>query len=343
MSLVLLTGDRHFSSWSMRGRIILAEKCLDFDELVIELDWPMEYEPSMSYREAGGGCSAPAERIRRIEHTGRWDASLAGRLSRVPTLIDDRTGAVASDAIAIAEYLEEEYQNSPRLLGGQTRVRTDIRNFALHVHADLGPLLHDASYAKSLRTRLPGEPSRHSREQAEWIAENVAWCLEESSGLFLFGDFSLADAMLAPIVQQITRWELVAEPLPRRVREYFDRILTRPSVARHLDEARQPYREIASHPPGSPAWIAAHYRVHENATIINNWQTDMYHELSNQSARTIFSLARQGVGQDEIASSYSKLSGIPREVALEQIADLFSSLHPSNVFDTAIDFSESPF
>jgi glutathione S-transferase len=342
VALYLITGDRHFSSWSMRGHVIMEEKGMDYTEIPIELDWPMDYEGKGVDLEAEAACIAAAAVLRDADPTGLWEHSVTAAFPRVPLLVDDVEGVVVADSVAIADHLDRQYPDTPRLLGRTARERTEILNLTLHVHADLGHLMHDASYGLSLRTHLDAKPTPEAEQNAHWVADTVDHCLARTGGPFLFGAFSLADAMVAPIAQQVAGWRIDIGA-GRPAVDYLARLRARPSVARHLAEANEPYERIAGAPVGGPQWIAAHYRHNERHHVISNWQSDMYHQLANDTARRAFELARGGNDLDGIVDELARGRESARDRIRADVTAFFGLLHPDNVHDTTLEFEDAPF
>lgn len=343
MTLVLFVGDRHFSSWSMRARVIMNEKGVPHLERSIALDWPMDYAGEGFEKEAEAACIAPGHILEDLPEGGVFQRSVTSRFPRVPLLVVPEQDIAVSDSIAIAEYLDEEFPELPPLLGGTARERAEIRNFSLHVHADLGHLMHGASYGLSLRTQLDLGPTPEALDQARWLGATIAWCLGRHGGPYLFGAFSLADAMVAPVAQQIRGWGLdFGQPQGSAADAYLTRLLERPSVAGHLADAREPYDTIAGRAEGTPAWIAAHYRRHESSPVINNWQTDMYHRLENPSARRAFLLAREGKSFPEIVAAVAAEYRAPKDSVSEDLKAFFDQLHPDRILTETSEFADSP-
>ena len=331
--LVLYTGDRHFSSWSMRGRVMVVEKGVDFEERVVELDWPLNTAADGSLiagdgnllRESCAGCVCDRSELVERDAEQLIVAGVAALLPRVPVLVDTGTGAVVSDVLAIGEYLDEQFPARPLLPAAPAR-RAAARSLSAHVHCDLSVLLHEASYAVSLRPEPRPAVPPDAAEQARWLAGTLSDVRDRWGGEFLFGEFSMADAMVAPIAQQFHGWGL---PAPRDVSAYFARLLDRPSVAEHLAQARRPYDLIGEAVPGSPQWIVRHYRYHPGATLLHNWQADICHEVVGPVARRTVELAYQGADLDTITSIIAADFDASRERVAADLTVLFAQLDPT--------------
>jgi glutathione S-transferase len=308
--LVLYVGDKHFSGWSMRGRIAVMEKQVPYQERIVELDWPThETDGGLlivgdgdDRREARSGCGCGADDLMRLDAEGLLENSAASVLPRVPVLVDEVSGSVASDIVALAELLDELYPDSgTRLMGADLRTRAAVRSVAAWAHQDLGHLVGEATYALSLRPGRSGvEMTNRAAQQAAWVCQTVEVLLRRSGGPWVFGEFTLADVMLSTNFQQLHGWRFPIAAAA--VQEYAGQLLARWSVARHLDEARGPYVKIEASRSGSPAWILAHYRYNPRQRLLHDWQSDRCVRLSNQSAVDIVERCIAGDPREQIVA-----------------------------------------
>lgn len=331
--LVLYTGDRFFSSWSMRGRVMVVEKGLEFVERPVELDWPVNPGPDgrmiagdgNRLRESCSGCVCDTEDLAAPDVEGLVAGSVAALLPRVPVLVDDGTGVVASDVLAIAEYLDEQFPDRP-LLPSDAATRAAVRSLSAHLLCDLYVLLHEAPYAVSLRPGQRPPVPDGAAEQARWVGDVLGAVLARWGGEYLFGRFGLADVMLAPIAQQFRGWNL---PAPEPVAAYFARLLERPSVAEHLAQARRPYELIEEAEPGSPQWTVRHYRYRTKAGLLHDWQANRRHELVGPVARRAVDLAYQGADLAALIATIAAEFAAPRERVEADLTGLFAQLDPA--------------
>ncbi|MFI7190177.1 hypothetical protein [Nocardia nova] len=332
--LALYVGDLHFSGWSMRARVAVAEKGLAVTERIIELDWPIQERSDgvlvagdgTGEREAGIGCACDADDLAGADIEGILDDSAMSLLPRVPILTDTETKAVAADVVSIAEYLDEiAPQSGVRLMGATRRHRAMVRSICAWASHDLPFLREGASYARSLRV-TPGTAAPGAVEQARWLCDVVSGLLRRSSGPFLVGDFGLADVMVSTYFQQLRGWHIgIDDPA---VRDYARRLLERPSVADHIDKARAIYRAIDEAPTGSPQWILRHYRYHPGKQLLHDWQRDHCQKLVNATAVQAVRLAYQGLDLDQITQSLAHTYKVSPERVADDVATLFARLSP---------------
>ncbi|WP_107657490.1 glutathione S-transferase family protein [Nocardia suismassiliense] len=334
--LILYVGDLHFSGWSMRGRIILREKQISFEERRIELDWPTTETPEgvltvgdvIEEREAHIGCQCAFTDLQVLDTEGLLAGSVAELLPRVPILVDTDTRAIAADVVSIAEYLDDIASASGAALTGSTAAqRARIRTLSAWASHDLSLLIDDAPYAKSIRPQPPSELNAGAVEQARWVCDTVAALLGNSGGPFVVGDFSLVDVLLSTCFQQITGLGIgIAD---RRVAEYAHRLLQRPSVRDHLDEATAIYRVIDAAEFGSPQWILRHYRYNRELKLLHDWQTDTCVRVRNTTAERIIDLAYAGYDLDAIAASLAGEYRVPLNRATADVHSLLERLTPA--------------
>ncbi|WP_028477885.1 glutathione S-transferase family protein [Nocardia sp. CNY236] len=333
--LVLYIGDHHFSGWSMRGCVAVAEKCVPVTERVVELDWPttenadgvLVVGDAIEEREAYFGCECDPVDLAALDREGMVAGSIAQILPRVPTLVDTDTEVVVTDVLSIAEYLDEiAPQSGVRLMGSTAREQALVRSICGWASHDLASLAHGASYAKSLRPNH-GEPDVKAIIQARWLCDSVAALLDRFGGPFVVGPFSLADVMLSTYFQQIHGWRIgIENPVVAR---YSALLLARSSVAAHLDRARAVYRAINEAQPGSPEWVVRHYRFHRGARLLHNWQADRCERLCNATAEQAVQLAYQGMSLDDITQALADAYRVPIERVGADLAALFAHLAPA--------------
>ena len=143
---------------------------------------------------------------------------------RVPVLIDG--GMPVWESLAIVEYLHEKFPDRrvwPKVLSA----RVHARAIANEMHAGFA----------ALRQACPmnlGKRFRPKVQTAEVMAnvERITGLWKEArrrfggEGQFLFGDFSAADAMYAPVVTRLDTYQL---PVDAEARAYMDAVLAHPA------------------------------------------------------------------------------------------------------------------
>ncbi|MGG5820711.1 glutathione S-transferase family protein [Falsiroseomonas sp. HW251] len=197
----LVIGTKRYSSWSLRGWLMVKLAKLEVEEVVVPL--------------AGGGGT---EAIRAISPNGM-----------VPYL--EHRGARMWESLAIAEYCAEF---APGLWPADRAARAHARSIASEMHAGFRGLrmAMPMNLGRTFpgRGRTPDALADIARVEAIW-----AEALKASGGPFLFGrDFGLADAMYAPVVTRFLTWQ---PDLTATTRTYCEAVRAHPLVAQWYDEA----------------------------------------------------------------------------------------------------------
>ena len=160
--MILVIGNWNYSSWSLRPWIALKTLDFAFDVRRIPLYGPGAKEEILKHSPAG----------------------------KVPVLIDGTT--VVWDSLAILEYLAEK---KPALWPADPAERARARSVAAEMHSGFPSLREHMSM--NVRKRYPGK-GRTPQVLAEIDRIQAIW--SAARGPFLFGAFSAADAMYAPVV-----------------------------------------------------------------------------------------------------------------------------------------------
>lgn len=176
----LIIGNKRYSSWSLRPWLVMTHFGLAFEETLIQLDTPQF-----------------AEEVRRFSPSGR-----------VPCLIDGDISVW--ETLAIIEYLAESFPNEP-IWPRDKAARAVARAISNEMHAGFAalrsacPMNLRRTYA--YRDRGEGAARDVARITALWRDARKRF---GAGGPFLFGDFSAADAMYAPVVLRLTgyNWPL---------------------------------------------------------------------------------------------------------------------------------------
>jgi len=211
----ILTGDKAYSSWSLRGWLLLAAFDLPFEDVPVRM-----YDPAFGAMKA---AKAPARTL----PVGEWDEDGATR--RV------------WDTLAIAETLHERHPEVgiwPR----DAAHRRIARCLAAEMHSSFGALrgacpMNLNREPKPLAARSEGLDADVSRVGALW-----AWALSETGGPWLGGPaFSAADAFFVPVAFRFHSYDLEADG----TRAFADRLLGHAAVRRWTAMAKADPRRIA--------------------------------------------------------------------------------------------------
>src|SRR5215213_3972838 len=170
MALTLVIGNKNYSSWSMRPWMALKAAGIAFEEVVVSL------------------YSGDADKQKILKY------SPAGK---VPILVDG--GVTVWDSLAIIEYTAEKFPEKG-IWPKDVSARAHARSISAEMHSGFVPLrsecsmnIHRPIHRKAL--------SADATADAERLQDMWSECRSKfgQGGPFLFGAFSGADAMYAPI------------------------------------------------------------------------------------------------------------------------------------------------
>lgn len=172
----LFIANKKYSSWSFRPWIALTHKAIAFEEVLVPFDMANGNPEFQKFSPHG----------------------------KVPILVDGET--TIWESLAIMEYVAEKFPEkglwphapverararaiSCEMLSGFIALR---EAFPMHMGRAPKPYAVSAAVQKNLTriTHIWGE------------------CLTASNGPFLFGDFTIADAMFAPVISRIHTYQL---------------------------------------------------------------------------------------------------------------------------------------
>jgi glutathione S-transferase len=201
----LVIANKNYSSWSLRAWLLLREAAIPFEEEIVRFN-----DPAFATRIA---ALSPAQ--------------------RVPVLVDG--DLVVWDSLAIAEYLAEKFPEK-KLWPEDRAARARARSMCAEMHAGFPrlrsrmPMNCEASLPLGLLEVLV------QREVDRMIAMwNDARAAYGTSGPFLFGRFTIADAYFAPIVWRFVTYAI---PLTGAARGYLETMTSLASMQAWLAEAR---------------------------------------------------------------------------------------------------------
>ena len=214
----LVIGDKAFSSWSLRPWLAMRHCRIPFAEERIRLRQP----------------ESKAE-ILRLSPSGK-----------VPALHAD--GVIVSDSLAILEFLAERHPELG-LWPRDPEARAVARSVSAEMHSGFVTLRNEMSM--DLLVRLPTPPIGEALESD--ITRIVAiWrdcrARHGGAGPFLFGTFSNADAMFAPVATRFRTYsvDLASFGDDGQAADYARTILALPEMAEWTHGAEAEMRERAT-------------------------------------------------------------------------------------------------
>src|SRR6185436_12826560 len=142
---------------------------------------------------------------------------------KVPVMIDGATRVW--DSLAILEYLAEKH---PALWPADRAMRAQARSISAEMHSGFPNLRSHMSM--NIRKRYPGK-GRTPEALAE--IERINAIFGAAQGPFLFGAFSAADAMYAPVVLRFRTYEVESN------RKYVEAVLGLPAMKEWIAAAER--------------------------------------------------------------------------------------------------------
>ena len=202
--LTLVIGNKNYSSWSLRAWFLLKEMGLEFDEILLKL-FTDEFEQGI----------------------GKYSPS-----KQVPVLKDKQH--IIWDSLSIAEYLNEQYpdkQNWPK----DSSARILARSLAAEMHSGFF----------TLRSQMPMNCRAENRnikmtDDLQTDIDRIIHIWNECRNLYatqgpwLFGEFSVADAMYAPVAFRFASYSV---NVVDEARTYMDFLLSRPAMQQWKQDA----------------------------------------------------------------------------------------------------------
>lgn len=202
--LTLVIGNKNYSSWSMRPWLLMRQAGIPFDEVRIPL-----YTPESAATLA------------------KWSPS-----GKVPALHGDNI--VVWDSLAICETLAERFPDRD-LWPRDPLARAVAHSISAEMHSGFAALREQMSM--NIRAHWPGQ-GRTTASLADVARILAIWtdCRARfgAGGDFLFGRFSIADAMYAPVV---LRFQTYGVALDGPAKGYAEAILALPALREWVADA----------------------------------------------------------------------------------------------------------
>jgi glutathione S-transferase len=204
--LTIYLGNRNYASWSLRAWLALKATGAPFEEVVIPLFQPGSKETLHKYSPSG----------------------------KVPAL--HHGDIVVWDSLAIGGYLGDIFPEAG-LWPADPAAKALARSICAEMHAGFQALR--SQFPMNIRSSFPGREIT-AEVQADINRVMAIWrqCRNrygEKNGDFLFGPFSVADAMYAPVV---TRFRTYKFDLERESEAYCDAIMAWPAMQEWVAAAR---------------------------------------------------------------------------------------------------------
>src|SRR5579859_906174 len=203
-NLTIVIGNKNYSSWSLRAWLALEHTGQPYSEVLIPFD-PATMHAAIAQHSPSG---------------------------RVPVL--RHGGLVVWDSLAIAEYLAEAFPGAG-LWPDDVAARAVARAVSTEMHAGFAELRE--SMPMDVKARLPGYGrTRGALRDIARVRAIWADCRSRfgTGGPYLFGRFSIADAMFGPVVFRCRSYDVELEGAART---YADAMLADPAMQTWSDAA----------------------------------------------------------------------------------------------------------
>ncbi len=195
--LTLVIGNKNYSSWSLRPWILLRHYKIPFLE----------------------------KRIALFTDSMQADLAAYGSDTKVPVLQDGEH--IVWDSLAILEYISEQYLDG-RGWPTNTKARATARSVCAEMHSSFFHLRE--ALPMNCRKRFKNYPvTNEAQREIDRVKDLWNKCRNQygQNGKWLFGDFSAADAMYAPIALRFAGYDI---ELNNDERSYVDAIIAHPDV-----------------------------------------------------------------------------------------------------------------
>lgn len=210
----LVIGNKNYSSWSLRPWLWMKQEGIPFVEKRVSLytdSYKEELKPYFSNH-------------------------------KVPVLQDGELAVW--DTLAILEYLAEKHPDKNGW-PADSRARAVARSACAEMHSSFTALRH--AMPMSCRKHFPDfEYDDAVQQDVDRISELWAYCREEfgQDGPWLFGAFSIADAMYAPVVLRFQTYDVA---LPSFAREYVNTMLENPHLIEWIEAGKNEIEVLAQY------------------------------------------------------------------------------------------------
>lgn len=204
--LTLIIDNKNYSSWSLRPWIFLKHFNIEFQEQRIAL------------------------------FTDTTDQQLEPYFSnfKVPVLIDDNF--VVWDSLSILEYLSENYLDSQGWPNDK-KARAFARSISAEMHSSFFDLRNELPM--NCRKKFPNyKITPQVQQDINRIKDIWRKCKNEyaSEGHWLFGNYSIADAMYAPVVLRLSEYDVTLSGVEEA---YLRQTLSHPHIIEWIEAGKK--------------------------------------------------------------------------------------------------------
>jgi glutathione S-transferase len=215
-SLTLVIGNKNYSSWSLRPWLLLKQSAIPFEEVRIPLYRTDSAQALQTYSPSG----------------------------LVPVLIHG--DVKVWDSLAICEYVQELFPAIP-MWPRERDARAIARAVSAEMHSGFTAVR--THMPMNCKKSFPGKGlNQASAAEIGRITQLWRDCLNQfgKAGTMLFGDFSIADAMFAPVALRFNTYGVELDDI---CQAYVSTILALPAVQEWITEAKREMEVISDFEP----------------------------------------------------------------------------------------------
>ncbi|MDI4652480.1 MULTISPECIES: glutathione S-transferase family protein [Pseudoalteromonas] len=197
----LFIGNKNYSTWSLRAWYLLSKFNVSFKEQQLVLDTPEFYDA----------------------------LKIKFPVPKVPALIDGEL--TVWDSLAICEYINDAYLNGAAW-PSEIAQRAKARSLAAEMHSGFAALRNEMPM--NIRAKRHVELSGQAKKDIARIDEIFSTQQQSYPNAWLFGEFSIADAMFAPVVLRFKTYQVT---LSHAAQAYCQHVLSCPVMQSWISEA----------------------------------------------------------------------------------------------------------
>jgi len=210
----LIIGNKNYSSWSLRPWLLMKVKNVPFNEIKVPLYIEGSKDKLLSF--------SPSGKVPAFEHEGNsvWDS------------------------LAICEHIADLYPDN-KCWPENINQRALARSISHEMHSGL-LAIRNTLHMNCRKLITFKKISQELRTDITRVCDIWQYCRKQhsNSGKFLFGEFSIADAMYAPIVLRFNSYGIEVGDIEK---EYMDNILSIPSLQKWIAEGIQEKEHLAEY------------------------------------------------------------------------------------------------
>lgn len=201
----IVIGNKNYSSWSLRGWLALRVTGVEFDEVHVLLRRPTTRAAILAH--------SPGAKVPVLHHgdTTVWES------------------------MAICEYLAEQFPEA-KLWPDDAAARTHARIVSAEMHGGFGDMRGDMPM--NCRAHYPGRGLTQAA-MTDIARIDALWCdcrmRFGAGGDFLFGGFTIADVMFAPVASRFVTYEPALSPTAKA---YVDAMNAHPAMVEWVAASR---------------------------------------------------------------------------------------------------------